>query len=254
MMSDPKFGGVARFCKRSRAEVLFVYGALLESCAERSGDAYSFDADAMADLLAVETEAAQAIHDAMVEKGLLADGRIVSWGKRQFTSDDSTQRVREHRERTRAAADAKRNADETLHVTPVTPPETETEADTTTVAKAPVVAARRAAPKPKPSRRCPADWSPSEGDLAVAAGEGFSPGEIDRELAKIRDYQFRDGHTDWSAVFRGWIRRAAEHPSRKALSRHERPDQPSAKRLARDDNHARAFAGLEAAARMRTVG
>jgi hypothetical protein len=211
MMSDPKFGGVARFSKRSRAEVLFVYGCLLESCAEYNREVYSFDADAMADLLGIETIDAQSIHDGMVEKGLLADGRVVSWGRRQFTSDDSTQRVREHRKRARAATPPQGNADETLHVTPVTPPETEadTDSDTTTVAKAPVVG-RAKAPKGRASRLCPEDWTPSQADLGVAQAEGFSEADAERELAKFRDHEFRTAHSSWSKTYRNWMRTAAE--------------------------------------------
>lgn len=66
----------------------------------------------------------------------------------------------------------------------------------------------------------------------------------------IKTWQFFD---DAIAESIAANRRALDIPTANGL-RHERPDQPSAKRLARDDNHARAFAGLEAAARMRTVG
>jgi uncharacterized protein YdaU (DUF1376 family) len=134
-----------------------------------------------------------------------------------------------------------------------TKPEPEPETDTTTVAKAPVVVRIEQTPKPKATKRCPAAWSPSEADLAVGAAEGFTPGEIDRELAKIRDHQFRDAHSDWGAVFRGWIRRAAEHPSRKALNRHERPDQPSAKLAAKQANMDRSFRGAQSAAARRAI-
>lgn len=130
MMSDPKFGGVARFCKRSRAEVLFVWGCLLESASECDSAFYSWDADAIAELLAIDTEEAQAIHDALEAKGLIAGGRIAAWDKRQFKSDDSSQRVKEHRERQKAAKEAARNASETACNGDVTPPDTETETDT----------------------------------------------------------------------------------------------------------------------------
>src|ERR1700748_1674717 len=195
-MSDPKFGGAARVCKRSRAEVLFVWGCLLESCAEANSETYSFDADAVADLLDIDTEHAQSIHDALVQKGLLDDGKVVSWGRRQFTSDDSSKRVREHRQRRKTVTNEVGNVDETLHVTDVTPPYTETDTDTTTTAKAIVVVAPKSAPKPKGSRRCPNSWMPSDTDIAVAKREGFTPGEIERELSMIRDHEFRDAHAD----------------------------------------------------------
>lgn len=78
------------------------------------------------------------------------------------------------------------------------------------------------------SRRCPNAWMPSDTDLAVAKREGFTPGEIDRELAKIRDYEFRDTHSDWSAVFRNWMRRAAETRTRQSPQNDRPSRQPYA--------------------------
>lgn len=63
----------------------------------------------------------------------------------------------------------------------------------------------------RPSRRMPDGYVPNEATLSVGAELGFTPGEIDRELSKIRDHQFRDAHTDWDAVTRNWLRRAAEN-------------------------------------------
>lgn len=213
MMADPKFGGVARFCKRSRAEVLFVWGCLLETASEYDSAVYSWDADAMAELLGIETEQAQAIHDGLVAKGLLEGGRIASWDKRQFKSDDSAERVRAHRQRQKTETKQQPNADVTARNGDVTPPETETdtdsETDTTTVAKAPVVG-RAKAPKGRASRLCPQDWNPSIADLGVAQAEGFSDDDAERELAKFRDHEFRTAHSSWSKTYRNWMRTAAE--------------------------------------------
>lgn len=67
--------------------------------------------------------------------------------------------------------------------------------------------APKGASSPKrPARRCPESWSPSEPDLAVGAAEGFSPGEIERQLAKFRDHEFKTARSDWSASFRNWLR------------------------------------------------
>jgi len=48
----------------------------------------------------------------------------------------------------------------------------------------------------------------------VGEAEGLTPGEIERELAKMRDHQFRDGHRDWDAVARNWLRGAGEPKAR----------------------------------------
>lgn len=97
-----------------------------------------------------------------------------------------------------------------------------------TAADAPKPSSNRQSKKTKeregaPSKRCPADWSPSPDDLETAEAEGLPPGQVERELAKFRDHTFGTARVDWSATFRNWIRQAAEraprndrHPSRQA--------------------------------------
>lgn len=98
--------------------------------------------------------------------------------------------------------------------------------------------------KPRPSRRCPAAWSPSLEDMAVVDALGFSPGEIERELATLRDFEFRTAHADWSATFRNWMRREAKN----RRPNNDRPSRPDLKLAAVSDNLARHFAGSEQAA------
>jgi hypothetical protein len=99
-----------------------------------------------------------------------------------------------------------------------------------------------AARKPRPSKRCPLDWMPSPADVAVAVAEGFSPGEIERELASIRDCEFAKPRTDWSATYRNWFRREA-----KTKARHVRPANDH-KLTAKSDNLARGWAATDGAA------
>jgi len=53
-----------------------------------------------------------------------------------------------------------------------------------------------------------------------------TPGvNFDSEIALIRDHEFRDPHSDWDAVVRNWLRRAAKQKPRPAdehLTRYER--------------------------------
>ncbi|MBP8145965.1 MAG: YdaU family protein [Inhella sp.] len=64
-------------------------------------------------------------------------------------------------------------------------------------------------PRPRPSRRCPKTWNPSEKLLAWARHE--HPGvELEHELAKFRDNTFRTPRSDWDATFRNWIREASD--------------------------------------------
>lgn len=60
--------------------------------------------------------------------------------------------------------------------------------------------------RPRKTSRCPDHWSPTEQDLTDAVAAGFSPGEIERELAKVRDHEFRSPRSDWSATLRNWLR------------------------------------------------
>lgn len=62
------------------------------------------------------------------------------------------------------------------------------------------------------SRFCPPSYSPGPRVLDSDAAQGFTAGEIERELAKFKDHQFRDAHSDWDAAFRNWLRKA--QPSR----------------------------------------
>jgi uncharacterized protein YdaU (DUF1376 family) len=59
------------------------------------------------------------------------------------------------------------------------------------------------------SRRCPPDWVFGPGVEDVGLSEGLSTGQIERQLAMMRDHEFRDAHSDWDAVARNWLRRAA---------------------------------------------
>lgn len=130
MMADPKFGAVARRTRTSRAEVLFVWGCILESAAENESAAFTWDADLCGELLNCDSERAQLIHDEMERSGLVADGRVSSWERRQFVSDTSTERSRKHRAARRNVAATGCNVAATPSHAAASPPETETETET----------------------------------------------------------------------------------------------------------------------------
>lgn len=110
-----------------------------------------------------------------------------------------------------------------------------------TVANAPVEASK---PAKRRASMVPEQWAPTNADLGIGVAEGFTPGEIERELAKFRDHEFRTPRSDWSKAFRNWLRTAATDPRR---PRNERPDQPSPKLAAKQANMERAFRGAEIA-------
>ncbi|WP_313444527.1 hypothetical protein [Brevundimonas sp.] len=99
--------------------------------------------------------------------------------------------------------------------------------------------------KARATRRCPSSWAPSPADVQVAESLGFTSGEIERELATIRDTEFGTPRSDWSATFRNWFRREAKHRK----PRNVRPD-----RHAAQHDHLSAVARAMAAACDRAEG
>lgn len=63
-------------------------------------------------------------------------------------------------------------------------------------------------PKSKATRRMPKAYDASH--LRGWASANTPGVDFNRELAKMRDHQFRDAHSDWDAVVRNWLRRAFE--------------------------------------------
>jgi hypothetical protein len=70
--------------------------------------------------------------------------------------------------------------------------------------------------KPKLPRwtRFPEDFEPTDEHRAIARSESVS---LERELAKIRDWEFRTPRTDPNATLRTWLRRAGEQLRASAL-------------------------------------
>lgn len=131
--SDAKWPIVARKAKVSVGVVVSVWLALLESAsqADERGSVVNFDPETVDALYGYEDGTTEAVFDALREKGLICDGRIHNWDKRQpkrERDDDSAARVRRHRELKRLETTDSANVDErNASVTPcnasVTPPE-----------------------------------------------------------------------------------------------------------------------------------
>jgi hypothetical protein len=104
-----------------------VWHAILESAAcTNDGGAYETTPRRVAAVLGEPIAAVEAVFAEMQSLGMICDGSVSAWSKRQFLSDTSTERSRKHRE-------AKRNADATLQQQDATPPYTETETYTDTI-------------------------------------------------------------------------------------------------------------------------
>ncbi len=100
--SDPKFTVISRKSKRPKSEVIAVWVAILEFASEDDdrGSIDGIDIEIVAASLDIDEEAVQAIIDAMAGKGMIRDGKISAWDRRQTKrEDDSKERVRAFRER-----------------------------------------------------------------------------------------------------------------------------------------------------------
>jgi hypothetical protein len=153
-VTDAKLGEVALVAECSRSVAIAAWHAILESCAcVNQGGAFDVTPRRVAVILGEPIKVIDAVFAELVALGLIADGVVVSWAKRQYESDNSTERARKHRER-------KRNADATLQQRSATAPETETETELVVV-DAPA------------SARPDLDWI--EHECRKAAGLGQSP-------------------------------------------------------------------------------
>lgn len=69
----------------------------------------------------------------------------------------------------------------------------------------------RGRPKSERWRRVPESWQPADAHRQLASELHVN---LDLELGKFRDHEFRDPKSDADAAFRRWIRTAAEYGSR----------------------------------------
>lgn len=122
-VKDDKLAEVAVVVGCSRSVAIAVWHSILESAAE-TADGGRFDTTPrrVAAALGEPCATIDGVFAAMVEIGMLSDGAVEAWKRRQFESDNSTERSRKHRE-------TKRNGDATLQGRSATPPEAETDTE-----------------------------------------------------------------------------------------------------------------------------
>lgn len=120
-VTDPKFQLVARKSKQALASVIAVWAFVLEqaSASEDRGTFGTIDCEAIDCLLGLEDGATAAILAAMGERGLVDDGTVSAWEKRQpkreRTDNTSTERSRAHRDRQRQS---QQDGEKQRHATP----------------------------------------------------------------------------------------------------------------------------------------
>lgn len=101
--SDPKWPIVARKAEVNVGVVVSVWAALLEHASqnEERGDVSGFDCETFNALYGYEDGVCEAVLAAMIEKGMICDGRIYAWSKRQPKREDDTAAERKRRQRSR---------------------------------------------------------------------------------------------------------------------------------------------------------
>ncbi len=261
-VSDPKLALIAKKAGQPRPVVIAVWIALLEhaSQAEPRGDISDFDIETLAVALDIDDDAIHSIITAMTAKGMIVDGGIAAWDKRQPQREDgAAERAKAWREKQKQQPANTPNATERNRTQPNagerpdTDTDTDTEAETEVSQKrkeeapqvspaspplplmAPVIeatapATKPTAPKadkaPKPVKSpIPQDWTPAETTYALLEKHGiprpFAEGCID----EFRLYWQERGESraGWEATFMNNAKRQWEHRPAPTARHHHAP-------------------------------
>jgi hypothetical protein len=170
--------------------------------------------------LGVTQREADEIRNRLMDIELIGqDWQPVNWDKRQYVSDNSTERVRKYRR--------KRQRETQCNVSG-TPPETEADSDAETETESPDADAPdggETPPTDPPSKtesksrgsRLPEDWELPDEYFDWAHDEaGLTPEAIRAIAAKFYDYWIsvpgaKGRKSNWLATWRNWIRRELEN-------------------------------------------
>ena len=123
IVTDAKLGEAAMVAECSRSVAIAAWHAILESCASTNDRGrFSTTARRISVILCEPPKVIEALFSEFASLGMI-DGDVVSaWAKRQFESDNSTERSRRHRER-------RRDVPATLQGRDATPPDTDTDTE-----------------------------------------------------------------------------------------------------------------------------
>lgn len=183
-------------------------------CVSSKNDGKPFSTGEVAFRLRLKPAKAQSIVDELIKRGLLDDTErgIIShnWDKRQYKSDvtDPTASERMKRYRKRYASD--RNA--TVTVTPTRAETEQIQSRTDQKRKSAAGAA------------LPADWSPSNDDLAYAVNLGRTPPQVAADLEEMRLWAASNSNraiarkANWNTTFRAWMLRNSKKENRNGSS------------------------------------
>lgn len=104
-VDDRKWAVICRHSGQGRAVVIAVWCALLEHASQAGdrGSVAAFDSESLDVLLGIEDGGSDAVVRALVRKGLVRDGRIAAWERRQPRREDGNAAERQRRRRQRLA-------------------------------------------------------------------------------------------------------------------------------------------------------
>ena len=136
-VTDAKLGEVALVAGCSRSVAIAAWHCILESCASTNEKGrFEMTPRRCAVILQEPIATIEAVFAEFNSLGLIEGTSVPAWSKRQYESDNSTERSRKHRA-------TSRNSDATLQGRCATPPETETETETETKTEKDRIAAPR---------------------------------------------------------------------------------------------------------------
>lgn len=218
-MSNPWFRMYHEFATDPKVQMLSEadqrrYVMLL--CLRCSNEGVTLHDDEVAFLLRISNEEWQATKVVLLAKNLIDEDNLpVNWDKRQFKSDNSTERVRRCRKRKKErelalemASDAARETDGNACNVTVTPPDTETDTDTYNQDAREIndrardavselleksSAEGRAPPGATSKQRTgkflmAEDWEPSDSYLGLQVAAGHDPKDLDWIVSEFVDY------------------------------------------------------------------
>ena len=220
-VNDPKFQLVAKQAGAAVADVVAVWASLLEAAsqAERRGNAGRPDFEAVDCALGLPDGRTEAIYVRLVARGMVGeDGSITAWDRRQPKREDESAADRKRRQRERDRDDDTQGHDASRSVTQQSrgvtqghdrEEESREERTTPLTPQGGETAQAKPARKSRGAKFAPADFEVSE-DLKAWAQANAPLVDWRAETEKFRDWEFKHARTDWSKVWRTWMRKAQE--------------------------------------------
>jgi len=166
--------------------------------------------------LGVRTSRAREVLAELHHVGLLdiVDDHYVphNWQGRQYVSDSSTERVKRFRDRSRNVSETLQQRVTETHQSRAEQNRAEEEEESKQENK--IRGAHAVSPpangRLKNGTQLPADWQPTEADLAYAGSRQLQGQQLGNEIEKFRNYWIaksgRDAcKRDWSATWRNWV-------------------------------------------------